>query len=95
MPWNWQLPNWPKFRYDPSDKEYGMDELLCSAYRTYDAPLTHEMLWEWHCMLFKGSSLEDCGHYQTHPEPIHIISNRADGPRAHFDAPPSKRFAMK
>ncbi len=160
MPWNWQLPNWPKFSYDPyeissyeskflvglgsssaylktisddernqfvveilsreglesskiegeflereslqssirqhfglkdglndsSDKEYGMAKLLCNACKTYDAPLTHEMLWEWHCMLFKGSNLKDCGHYRNHSEAMQIVSEQA----VHFEAPPSK-----
>ncbi len=74
---------------DPSDKEAGMAELLCNAYRTYNAPLTHEMLWKWHCMLFKGSNLKDCGHYRTHYV-MQIVSERTDGQKVHFEAPPSK-----
>ncbi len=167
MAWNWQLPNWPIFRYDPSgissyertfllgsgsssaylktisddernrfvveiisleglesskiegeflerenlrsliryhfglndglkkssDKEDGMAELLCNVYRTYDTSLSHEMLWEWHCMLFKDSSLEECGRYRTHSEAMQIVvSGGAHGRRVHFEAPPSKNI---
>lgn len=69
-----------------SNKEVGMAELLCSVYNTYDAPLTHEMLWEWHSMLF----LEDCGKYRTHLEPMQIVSGRFDSRKVFFEAPHSK-----
>ncbi len=163
MAWNWQLPNWPKFRYDPSeistsekdflmgagscsaylktitvdehdqfvveilsleglkssliegellkqeslqssiqlhfhlkkdakklpDKEYGMGELLCTVYRTYDEPLTHEMLGEWHHMLlFKGSTHVESGSYRTNE--MHIVSGRVNDRTIHFEAPPAK-----
>ena len=166
MPWNWELPNWPKFNYDPKrisqlerqfllgvgssaaylktieqqeyhrfiveilslegqessriegeildreslqssikkhfgldtvpkkgrDKESRMAELLCDVYESYDKPLTHEMLWRWHSLLFKGASdITDCGKYRTHVEPMQIVSNRYDSPKVFFEAPPSSR----
>src|SRR5437762_13522191 len=122
MPWNWQLPDWPKFSYDSNritqqekqfllgvgssfaflknidkeeynqfiveilsveglessriegeildreslqssikqhfgmqitqkgkaDKESRMAALLCSVYESFEPPLNHEMLWQWH-----------------------------------------------
>jgi Fic family protein len=165
MPWNWELPNWPQFYYDPKtvlplereflvgmgssfaclkaidkneykrfiveilsleglessriegeildrkslqssikkhfginkeaktkkDKESGMAELLCDVYETFDNPLTHEMLYNWHSMLFKESSdIDDCGKYRTHSEPMQIVSNRYDSSIVFFEAPPSK-----
>ncbi len=164
MPWNWELPNWPKFNYDPNaishlerqfllsvgsafaylktideqeynhfiveilslegqessriegeildreslqssikqqfglhankrqeaDKESRMARLLCSVYESFDMPLTHEMLWQWHSMLFKGTSgIVDCGEYRSHPKPMQIVSNRYDVLRVFFEAPPS------
>ena len=164
MPWNWELPKWPNFNYDPdslsalekkfllsvggasaylktideqeyhkfrveilsleglesskiegevldreslqssikqhfglktaqkqeANKESGMASLLCSVYDTFEKPLTHKMLWEWHAMLFKDSShVADCGKYRTHAEPMQIVSNRHDSPRVFFEAPPS------
>jgi Fic family protein len=166
MPWNWELPNWPTFVYNPDrisplerqfllgvgssaaylktietqeynrflveilsieglessriegeildreslqssikqhfglqaplsthSKESGMAQLLCSVYESFDQPLTHEMLWQWHTMLFKdSSSLTDCGTYRTHKEPMQIVSNRYDSPVVFFEAPPSSRI---
>jgi len=164
--WNWELPDWPKFHYDPdrisqlerqfligagsafaylktideqetnrfiveilsleglessriegeildreslqssikqhfglltarkkgSDKESRMAALLCDVYESFDSPLTHEMLWQWHSLLFKDApSITDCGKYRTHPEPMQIVSNRYDSPRVFFEAPPSAR----
>jgi len=166
MPWNWQLPDWPKFNYDPdqiaqlerqfllgvgsafaylktideqefkrfiveilsleglessriegeildreslqssikqhfglqatlkqgADKEYRMAGLLCNVYESFDKPLTHEMLWQWHSMLFKDStSITDCGKYRTHAEPMQIVSNRHGSPIVFFEAPPSEK----
>lgn len=76
-----------------ADKELGMAELLCNVYETFDKPLTHEMLWEWHSMLFKDRSLHsDIGKYRTHVEPMQIVSGRLDSsPRVFFEAPPSEK----
>ncbi|HEX2583024.1 MAG TPA: DUF4172 domain-containing protein [Chlamydiales bacterium] len=74
----------------PGDKEAGMAQLLCSVYESFDEPLTHEMLWQWHATLFKEtSSLMDCGRYRTHKEPMQIVSNRYGSPVVFFEAPPS------
>lgn len=166
MLWNWELPNWPKFNYDPDrisaqerqfllsvgsasaylktigeqeynkfrveilsleglessriegeildreslqssikqhfglktvqkqepGKESRMAGLLCNVYDTFEKPLTHEMLWKWHAMLFEDSlHIVDCGKYRTHAEPMQIVSNRYDSPRVFFEAPPSSR----
>lgn len=166
MPWNWELPNWPQFNYDPDqiaqkerqfllgvgsacaflknigeqeynqfvveilsleglessriegeildreslqssikqhfglnatgkhegNKESKMAELLCNVYESFDKPLTHEMLWQWHSRLFNEQShIVDCGKYRTHVEPMQIISSRYDSPRVFFEAPPSMK----
>lgn len=165
MKWNWQLPNWPAFTYNPDltstqekqfllhaggagaflkkiekseynqfiveilsqegtesskiegeildreslqssikrhfglqkntkrekKKEAGMADLLCDVYNTYQQPLTHQMLWNWHSMLFKEQfQIDDHGKYRTHMEPMQIVSNRFDVPKVIFEAPPSK-----
>ena len=164
MPWNWELPDWPKFSYDPNrifqkerqfllgmgsafaflknideqeynqfvveilsleglessriegeildreslqssikqhfglnttrkqetNKESRMAKLLCNVYESFDKPLTHEILWQWHSRLFNDHShIVDCGKYRTHIEPMQIISRRYDSPRVFFEAPPS------
>lgn len=171
MLWNWQLPEWPKFTYDPasllhlerkfllsfgssfaflknigkddqdqftveilsiegeqsskiegellereslrssirkqfglqdipgkkSEKEWGMAEVLCSVYKTFDLPLTDEMICDWQGMLFRGrSSLQEIGTYRTyrtHPDPMQIVSGRLDDRRVYFEAPPSEKVA--
>ncbi|MBA3817215.1 MAG: Fic family protein [Parachlamydiaceae bacterium] len=71
-------------------KESGMAELLCSVYESYQQPLTHEMLWNWHSMLFKDhSQIDEPGKYRTHIEPMQIVSRRYDQPKVFFEAPPS------
>lgn len=166
MPWNWELPDWPKFTYDPdkisqmekqfllgvgsafaylktideqeynrftveilsleglessriegeildreslqssikqhfglqalqkqeANKESRIAQLLCNVYESFEKPLTHEMLWQWHSMLFKdSSSIADRGKYRTHAESMQIVSNHYDSPRVFFEAPPSAR----
>ncbi len=165
MPWNWELPDWPKFSYDPDrlldsekqfllgsgssfaylkmideqdykrfiveilstegvesskiegeildreslqssikrhfgltetkpekDHEARMAEVLCDLFETFDKPLTHEMLWRWHSLLFGHSTkISDRGKYRTHSEPMQIVSNRYGSPIVFFEAPPSSR----
>ena len=166
MPWNWELSDWPHFRFDPegisqlernfflgaggafaylkgleseeykrfiveilsqegvessriegeildreslqssiqkrfglqaeiqrgSEKESHIGELLCDVFETFGEPLTHDMLWRWHSLLFKDSSaITDRGKYRTHPEPMQIVSNRSDSHRVFFEAPPSAK----
>lgn len=168
MPWNWELPDWPRFIYDPApilqkdrqllfnagsgfaflknadpekynqfvveilsieglessriegeildreslqssikqqfginlpnkhetNKESRMAKLLCDVYGTFDQPLTHQMLCQWHTSLFSGAShLHDCGQYRTHEEPMQIVSHRYDSPKVCFEAPPSSKVA--
>jgi Fic family protein len=72
-------------------KESGMAELLYDVYESFNEPLTHEMLWKWHAMLFKGQQhLDDKGRYRTHAEPMQIVSHRYDQPKVFFEAPPSE-----
>lgn len=71
-------------------KEAGMADLLYSVYKTFDIPLTHKMLNDWHQQLFKETShLEDLGQYRTHDDPMQIVSNRTH--RIYFEAPPSNK----
>ncbi len=74
-----------------AEREAAMSALLCSAYESFDQPLTHEMLWKWHAMLFHESSrISESGKYRSHAEPMQIVSNRyAAAPVVFFEAPPS------
>lgn len=82
----------PTERSRKGDKESRMAKLLCNVYETFDTPLTHQMLWQWHATLFSGSShISDTGTYRTHKEPMQIVSNRYDSPLVFFEAPPSSK----
>lgn len=73
-------------------KESGMAHLLYDVYQSYDTTLTHEILWNWHKALFTGSTqILNTGMYRSHEEPMQIVSNRYDTPKAYFEAPPSER----
>lgn len=77
-------------------REEGMAEPLWSVYQSYNDPLTHEMLFQWHISLFKGSmDIEVVGQYRTHADPMQIISNRYGDRRVYFEAPPSKQIPFE
>jgi Fic family protein len=70
--------------------------LLCDVYDTFQLPLTHEQLWKWHAMLFKGQfQLEDLGRYRTHLDPMQIVSRRYGHLRVFFEAPPSVQISQE
>lgn len=74
------------------NKESQMGELLCNVYESFNQPLTHQMLWQWHSSLFnEQSSITDFGKYRTHAEPMQIISRPDDTPKICFEAPPSAK----
>ena len=70
--------------------ERGIAEMMVDLYRTYDAPLNHETLFNWHRMLLTGDrSISVVGGYRTHAGPMQVLSDIAHEPRVHFEAPPS------
>lgn len=80
-------------RKQESNKESRMAKLLCQVYETFDQSLTHEILWQWHSVLFNDQSdIMECRKYRTHIEPIQIVSRRYDSPRIFFEAPPSAKI---
>ncbi|MEL6653277.1 MAG: DUF4172 domain-containing protein, partial [Bacteroidota bacterium] len=73
--------------------EYAIAEVTVSVYRTFQNPLSHAQLHEWHQMLCSGRrDLQDIGRYRTHPEPMQIVSGYVERPQIHFEAPPSARI---
>lgn len=70
-------------------KESGMAHLLCDVYESFQKPLSHEILFKWHEMLFRG--MKESGQYRTHPETMQIVSNRLDIQKVFFEAPSSDR----
>lgn len=76
-----------------SPVEEGISDLMVDVYRNFDTPLTHEILWNWHKMVCKGSQeLDVVGGYRTHKEPMQVISGAVHKRKIHFEAPPSERL---
>lgn len=77
-------------------KEAGMAHLLCDVYDTFATPLSHEMLFKWHSMLFnQANDNMVTGGYRSHNEPMQIVGNRHGNQKVFFEAPPSKRVFLE
>ncbi|MCC6713503.1 MAG: Fic family protein [Candidatus Dadabacteria bacterium] len=76
--------------------EKGIAEMMVDLYRSYNTPLSHEMLFSWHMMLLTGrSDLRDIGRYRTHKEAMRVVSGKYQEPIIHFEAPPSSDIKME
>jgi Fic family protein len=70
--------------------EQGMAEMMVDLYRSFSVPLSGEMLFAWHRLLFRGRrDLKDVGRYRTSGEPMQVVSGPIHEPKVHFEAPPS------
>ena len=70
--------------------EEGIAEMMVDLYRSFAAPLSDEVLWEWQRMLLRGRrDLTAIGRYRTDPEPMQVLSGSLHAPKVHFEAPPS------
>lgn len=68
----------------------GIAEMLVDLYHTYEEPLSHKKLFQWHEMLTNGRrDLQDIGRYRRHEEPMQIVSGALHKPKIYFEAPPS------
>ncbi len=71
--------------------EFGISEMMVDLYQSYNKPLTHDQLFQWHTMLTNGRrDLADIGRYRTHDDPMQVVSGRLDRQTVHYEAPPSK-----
>jgi len=70
--------------------ERGVSEMMVNLYETFAAPLSDDMLFEWHGVLMGGRQhLTDVGGYRTSAEPMQIVSGDMGASNIHFEAPPS------
>ena len=73
--------------------EQGISEMMVDLHRSFAEPVSDDMLFSWHRMLFKDrGGLSDVGHYRTGHEAMEIVSGPVNAPRVHFEAPPSSRL---
>ena len=79
-----------------SPAENGISELQVDVYRNFAAPLTHEMLFEWHRLVMLGRwDLNTIGQYRQHQEPMRVVSGAIHDPVVHFEAPPSQQVPQE
>lgn len=70
--------------------EQGIAEMMVDLYRSFDEPLSKDVLFGWHRMLMNGRrDLRNIGDYRTHKEPMQIVSGAVYDPKVHFEAPSS------
>jgi Fic family protein len=72
-------------------RAHGTVELMFDVRKTFKQPLSQTKLFEWHKMLFEGTtnSKLKVGHWRAHKEPMQIISGHYGKITIHFEAPPS------
>lgn len=71
--------------------EQGIAEMMVDLHRSFDVPLTHEVLCSWHAQLMQGRRGLEVGTYRTHQDPMRVVSGSLDRETIHFEAPPSTR----
>jgi len=55
--------------------ERGVSEMMVDLYKTFSAPLSEKMLFDWHQMLMSGrKDLTDIERYRTSSEPMQVLS---------------------
>ncbi len=69
----------------------GISELAIDIRNQFHAPLTEEMLLNWHKMLMQGASGIEIGKWRTHSEPMQVVSGTPAKQTVHYEAPPSNR----
>jgi len=73
--------------------EAGIAEMMVQLYQSFDAPLTEELLFEWHGLLMNGRrDIPDIGRYRTGEQPMQVVSGPLHDPKIHFEAPPSRQI---
>lgn len=69
----------------------GIANMVTNARATFQQPLTKEMLFEWHEMIFPTATKITVGQWRNHSEPMQVVSGAMGKEKVHFEAPPSKQ----
>jgi Fic family protein len=73
--------------------EEGVSEMMVDLYRSFAEPLSDQVLFSWHRMLFKEPGrLVDVGRYRTGADAMEIVSGPIHKPKVHFEVPPSAKI---
>ena len=69
--------------------ERGIAEMMMALYRDFAAPLTEEVLGDWHRLVLSGrSDIDVVGRYREHEDAMQVVSGALHKPTVHFEAPP-------
>jgi len=76
--------------------ERGIAHMMVDLYKNFAAPLSSEVLCDWHLHLM-GSRMDlNCiGTYRRHAEPMQIVSSTGHNLKIHYEAPPSQIVAAE
>jgi len=67
----------------------GVAAMVIAARNDYKAPLSDDMLFEWHHMLMQGAWRVKIGAWRDHSEPMQVVSGAVGKQIVHYEAPPS------
>lgn len=70
----------------------GAAALMLAVRNSFDAPLSEDMLFEWHRLIMAGHRHIAPGQWRTHPGPMQVVSGAVGHEQVHFEAPPSARI---
>ncbi len=69
--------------------EQGIAAMMVNLYKTFDNPLSHDYLWQWHQMPINGQQNIKIGAYRDNEDPMQVVSGVVYNPKIHFEAPPA------
>ena len=83
---------WSVDRHSTAPAETGVANMMIALYQSFDKPLDHESLWNWHLMLMNWRiELTNIGCYRQQTAAMQIVSKHDYG-KVHYEAPPSHRM---
>lgn len=76
--------------------ERGIARMMVDLYKNFAAPLTSEVLCDWHLHLMGARADLNCiGSYRRHVEPMQIVSGAGNNLKIHYEAPPSDLISQE
>jgi Fic family protein len=77
------------YRQLKDKKAQGAGELMVAVRNNYTKPLSDNILFNWHKMLFPDQTEITAGAWRTHIAPMQVVSGPIGKEKVHFEAPPS------
>lgn len=71
-------------------REAGIAEMTVAVFQDFDAPLTADVIRNWHRMVMNGRrDIDVIGDWRRHTEPMQVVSGPDYAAKVHYEAPPS------